>query len=68
MLQETHLINNMKMKLGSVLKFKAAMAAKVGSCPICLHCIHCHSSTIEPQDEDAAKAEESHEMREESKN
>ena len=32
----------MKMKLGEVLKFKAALASKVGSCPVCLHCIQCH--------------------------
>ena len=42
MLREEHLIRNLKMKLGSVLKFKAALAAKVGSCPVCLHCIRCH--------------------------
>ena len=33
----------MKMRLGSVLKFKAALAKKIGSCPICLHCVHCHN-------------------------
>ena len=33
----------MKMRLGSVLKFKAALAKKMGSCPICLHCVHCHN-------------------------
>ena len=33
----------MKMRLGSILKFKAALAKKMGSCPICLHCVHCHN-------------------------
>ena len=35
----------MKMKLGEVLRFKAALASKVGSCPVCLHCIQCHKAT-----------------------
>ena len=43
MLREEHLMGTlMKMKLGEVLKFKAALASKVGSCPVCLHCIQCH--------------------------
>ena len=33
------------MKLGVVLKFKNALASKVGSCPVCLHCIQCHKSS-----------------------
>ena len=35
----------MKMKLGEVLRFKSALSSKVGSCPICLHCIKCHKTT-----------------------
>ena len=46
MLREEHLMGSLiKMKLGEVLKLKAALASKVGSCPVCLHCIHCHKST-----------------------
>ena len=45
LLREEHLLGNpMKMKLGAVLKLKAALASKVDSCPICLHCIHCHTA------------------------
>ena len=48
----------MKMKLGEVPKFKAALASKVGSCPVCLHCIQCHKisrnhSTQNDCDEDS---------------
>ena len=43
LLKEDHLVTTMKMRLGSVLKFKAALAKKMGSCPICLHCVHCHN-------------------------
>jgi hypothetical protein len=43
LLKEDHLVTTMKMRLGSVLKFKAALAKKIGSCPICLHCVHCHN-------------------------
>ena len=44
MLREEHLLGTlMKMKLGEVLRFKAALASKVGSCPVCLHCIQCHT-------------------------
>ena len=43
MLREEHLLGTLiKMKLGEVLRFKAALASKVGSCPVCLHCIQCH--------------------------
>ena len=46
MLREEHLLGTiMKMKLGVVLKFKNALASKVGSCPVCLHCIQCHKSS-----------------------
>ena len=43
LLKEDHLVTTMKMRLGSILKFKAALAKKMGSCPICLHCVHCHN-------------------------
>ena len=44
MLREEHLLGTlMKMKLGAVLKFKTALTSKVGSCPVCLHCIQCHT-------------------------
>ena len=43
LLKEDHLLTTMKMRLGSVLKFKAELAKKMGSCPICLHCVHCHN-------------------------
>ena len=42
MLKEEHLVTIFQMKLGSVLKFKSALASKIGSCPVCLHCIQCH--------------------------
>ena len=43
MLREEHLLGTlMKMKLGAVLKFKTALTSKVGSCPVCFHCIQCH--------------------------
>ena len=43
MLREEHLLGTlMNMKLGAVLKFKTALTSKVGSCPVCLHCIQCH--------------------------
>ena len=42
MLKEEHLVKIFQMKLGSVLKFKSALASKIGSCPVCLHCIQCH--------------------------
>ena len=42
MLKEEHLVTILQMKLGSVLKFKSALASKIGSCPVCLHCIQCH--------------------------
>ena len=46
MLREEHLLGTMiQMKLGEVLKFKVALASKVGSCSVCLHCIHCHKSS-----------------------
>ena len=46
MLREEHLLGTMiQMKLGAVLKFKVALASKVGSCSVCLHCIHCHKSS-----------------------
>ena len=46
MLREEHLLGTlMKMKLGAVLKFKAALTSKVGSCPVCLHCTQCHESS-----------------------
>ena len=51
MLREEHLLGDlMRMKLGAVLKFKAALASKVGSCPVCLHCIHCHTTSNIPDD------------------
>ena len=46
MLREEHLMGTlMKMKLGEVLRLKSALSSKVGSCPICLHCIKCHKTT-----------------------
>ena len=46
MLREEHLMGTlMKMKLGEVLRLKSALSSKVGSCPICLHCIKCHKIT-----------------------
>ena len=45
MLREEHLMGTlMKMKLGEVLRLKSALSSKVGSCPICLHCIKCHKT------------------------
>ena len=49
LLKEDHLVTTMKMRLGSVLKFKAALAKKMGSCPICLHCVHCHNEIQQNQ-------------------
>ena len=80
LLKEDHLVTTMKMRLGSVLKFKAALAKKMGSCPICLHCVHCHnemtndtksatdSSDTNGEDKESITAAESKENNQESKN
>ena len=54
LLKEEHLVTTMKMRLGSVLKFKAALAKKMGSCPICLHCVHCHNELTNETTKEAA--------------
>ena len=60
LLKEDHLVTTMKMRLGSVLKFKAALAKKMGSCPICLHCVHCHNEmTNDTKSASAASATDS---------
>ena len=56
LLKEDHLVTTMKMRLGSVLKFKAALAKKMGSCPICLHCVHCHNEMTNEASKTAAIA------------
>ena len=56
LLKEDHLVTTMKMRLGSVLKFKAALAKKMGSCPICLHCVHCHNEMTNDTKSAAASA------------
>ena len=57
LLKEDHLVTTMKMRLGSVLKFKAALAKKMGSCPICLHCVHCHNELTNETKSAAPEAE-----------
>ena len=51
MLKEHHLVTVFKMKLGTVLKFKSTLASKIGSCPVCLHCIQCHVPKKPKQDD-----------------
>ena len=58
LLKEEHLVTTMKMRLGSVLKFKAALAKKMGSCPICLHCVHCHNELTNETTKEAANNNE----------
>ena len=58
LLKEEHLVTTMKMRLGSVLKFKAALAKKMGSCPICLHCVHCHNELTNETTKEAANNSE----------
>lgn len=44
LLTEDHLTSTMNMKLGPALKLKSVLAKKLGSCSVCLHCSHCHTS------------------------
>jgi len=47
LLTDTHL-QSLGLKLGPALKLRAALAAKLGTCPHCRHCRHCHSDTDTP--------------------
>ncbi|XP_065578692.1 polycomb protein Scm-like [Artemia franciscana] len=44
LLTDEHLTTKLNMKLGPALKLKSTIAQKLGHCPVCLHCAHCHSS------------------------
>jgi len=44
LLTDTHL-QSLGLKLGPALKLRAALSAKLGTCPYCRHCRHCHSDT-----------------------
>jgi len=44
LLTDTHL-QSLGLKLGPALKLRAALAAKLGTCPHCKHCRHCHTDT-----------------------
>jgi len=44
LLTDTHL-QSLGLKLGPALKLRAALAAKLGTCPHCRHCRHCHADT-----------------------
>ncbi|CAG0915416.1 unnamed protein product [Notodromas monacha] len=50
LLTEDHLTNSMGMKLGPALKFRSVLAKRIGQCPICVHCIHCHLSGVDKKD------------------
>jgi hypothetical protein len=50
LLTEDHLTNSMGMKLGPALKFRSVLAKKIGQCPVCVHCIHCHLTGSDKKD------------------
>ncbi|CAG0900733.1 unnamed protein product [Cyprideis torosa] len=45
LLTEDHLVTRMGLKLGPALKFRAVLSKKIGHCPVCTHCVHCHEGS-----------------------
>ncbi|XP_024080658.1 uncharacterized protein LOC106662598 [Cimex lectularius] len=44
LLTEEHLTTTLSMKLGPALKLRSILSSKLGQCPLCMHCTHCHTS------------------------
>lgn len=42
LLTEDHLTSRLGMRLGPALRLRAILSARLGQCPSCLHCVHCH--------------------------
>lgn len=42
LLTEDHLTTRLGMRLGPALRLRSILSARLGQCPSCLHCVHCH--------------------------
>lgn len=42
LLTEDHLTTRLGMRLGPALRLRSLLSSRLGQCPSCLHCVHCH--------------------------